>query len=94
MAMREYNTYDMYGLLQGLLDALGRHANAIPLQVRVELATAFIEAFPEHPDNTLERTLETTPRTTQLEKYKQQAVPKEPMPVAPKLSQLGAMFAH
>ena len=91
--MRTYNTYDTYGLLQELLDALGKHANAIPLQVRVDLATGFIEALPGHPEDT---PVELVPRITQQEKYKQQAVLRESTTptVAPPLSPLGAFIAH
>jgi hypothetical protein len=93
MAVRTYNTYDMYGLLQGILDALGKHANAIPLQVRADLATDFIEALPGHPEDTH---VELAPRITQQEKYKQQAVLRESTTptVAPPLSPLGAFIAH
>ena len=85
--MRTYNTYDKYGLLQGLLDALGKHANAIPLQVRVDLATAFIRALPEHADDI-------QIEATQREPVQQRRVHREPPPVAPQLSPLGEMFAH
>lgn len=85
--MREYNTYDMYGLLQGLLGALGKHANAIPLQVRADLATAFIRALPGHAEDI-------QVEATQREPIQQRRAHREPKPVAPKLSPLGEMFAH
>ena len=93
MAVREYNTYDVYGLLQGLLDALAKHANAIPLQARVELATAFIRALPEHPKDLH---AEVATRITQHERFKQQATMRElTTPTAPpKLSPLGEIIAH
>ena len=93
MAMREYNTYDKYGLLQGLLDALGKHTNAIPLQVRVEIAKGFIEALPEDPADVY---IEVAPRVTQHEIFKQQAAQREATTptVLPKLSQLGKMIAE
>lgn len=93
MTMRTYNTYDLYGLLQGLLDALGKHANAIPLQQRVELAKGFIEALPEDPTGVH---FELFPRMTQHERYKQQAAQREQTTptVLPNLSPLGAMFAE
>ena len=93
MAMRTYNTYDLYGLLQGLLDALGKHANAIPLQARVELAKSFIEALPEDPTGAH---FEVAPRVTQHEQYKQQAAQREQTTptVTPVLSPLGALIAH
>lgn len=91
--MRTYNTYDPYGLLQGLLDALGKHANTIPLQARVELAKSFIEALPESPGDVR---YEISPRVTQHERYKQQAAQREQTTptVLPNLSPLGAMFAE
>lgn len=93
MAMREYNTYDLYGLLQGLLDALGRHASAIPLQARVQLATDFIGALPEHAEDIR---IEVTQRLTQRERYKQQTAQRElsTPTVLPTLSPLGALIAH
>ncbi|MNY52803.1 hypothetical protein D3C86_1885080 [compost metagenome] len=87
MAVRNYNTYDMYGLLQGLLDALDKHANAIPLQVRVDLATAFIRALPEYADD-----IQSEP--AQRKPIQQRRVYREPNPVAPELSPLGAFIAH
>lgn len=91
--MRTYNTYDLYGLLQGLLDALGKHVSAIPLQARVELATAFVEALPEHPD---EVRIEVAPRLSPRERYKQQTGQREPQTPStpPKLSPLGAIIAN
>lgn len=93
MAMREYNTYDMYGLLQGLLDVLGKHANAIPLQARAELAKSLIEALPEDPADVH---FEVAPRVTQHERFKQQAALREPTAptVLPPLSPLGELIAH
>lgn len=85
--MRTYNTYDMYRLLQGLLDALGKHANAIPLQVRVDLATAFIRALPEYAED-----IHVEPKQRELPQ--QRRVHREPSPVAPKLSPLGERFAY
>lgn len=95
MAMREYNTYDMYGLLQGLLEALGKHANAIPLQVRAGLAKSFVEALPEDPaDVHFEEVRIKAP--TQREQFKQLAAQRKPTtPTAPpKLSPLGEFIAH
>ena len=93
MAMREYNTYDMYGLLQGLLDALNKHASAIPLQARVELAKSVIDALPEDPADVH---AEVIPRVTQHERFKQQAALREPTipTVLPPLSPLGEFIAH
>jgi hypothetical protein len=95
MAMREYNTYDKYGLLQGLLDALGKHTNAIPLQVRVELAESVIDALPEDPEDILIEEVHIK-APTQHERFKQQAAQREATkPTAlPKLSPLGALIAH
>jgi hypothetical protein len=93
MAMRDYNTYDKYGLLQGLLDALSKHASAIPLQARVELAKSVIDALPEDPADVH---IEVAPRVTQRERFKQlaaQRVPSTPT-VLPKLSPLGEFIAH
>jgi hypothetical protein len=87
MAMREYNTYDLHGLLQGLIDALGKHTNATPLQVRVDLATAFIRTLPEYADDIQIEAI-------QREPVQQRRVHREPSPIAPKLSPLGEMFAH
>ena len=83
----------MHGLLQGLIDALGRHANAIPLQARAELAKSFIEALPEDPADVH---FEVAPRVTQHEKFKLQAAQREPSTptVLPKLSPLGSLIAH
>lgn len=91
--MRTYNTYDLYGLLQGLLDTLGKHANAIPLQARVELAKVFIGALPEDPGDVY---FEVTPRVTQHERYKQQAALQEQTTptTTPTLSPFGALIAH
>lgn len=91
--MRTYNKYDLYGLLQGLLDALGKHANAIPLQARAELAKSFIEALPEDPADVH---VEVIPRVTQHERFKQQAALREPTTptVLPPLSPLGEFIAH
>lgn len=91
--MREYNTYDLYGLLQGFLDALGRHTNAIPLQTRVELAKSIIDALPDDPADVH---IEVAPRVTRFERSKQQATRREPPTptVPPKLSPLGELIAH
>lgn len=87
MAMREYNTYDLYGLLQGVLDALSRHANAIPLQARADLATAFIRTLPEHAEDI-------QVEVTEREKPQLRRPKREPTPKAPTLSPLGEMLAH
>ena len=89
MAMREYNTYDMYGLLQGLLDALGKHANAIPLQARVELAKSVIDALPGHPEDIV---IEPAPTATPRQQRARRA-PSTPT-VLPPLSPLGEFIAH
>lgn len=91
--MREYNTYDLHGLLQGLLDALGRHANAIPLQARAELAKSFIDALPNDPEDIQ---IEVAPRMTRYERSKQHTAQREQATptVPPNLSPLGAFIAH
>ena len=84
-----------YGLLQGLLDALGKHANAIPLQARVELAKSVIDALPEDPaDVHIEEVHIKAP--TRHERFKQLAAQREPSTptVLPKLSLLGALIAE
>jgi hypothetical protein len=91
MAMREYDTYDMYGLLQGLLEALGKHVSAIPLQVCVELAKSIVEALPTNPEDVH---VEVAPRITQRERYKQHANQNEPTATPPTLSPFGAFIAH
>lgn len=88
--MREYNTYDIQGLLQGLIEALDKHVSAIPLQVRVELAKSIVEALPTNPEDVH---VEVAPRVTQRERYKQHANQNEPT-VLPTLSPLGAFIAH
>ena len=93
--MREYNTYDKYGLLQGLLDALEKHANAIPLQVRVDIAKSVIDALPEDPEDIhIEEVHIKAP--TQHERFKRQTALREPTTptVLPKLSPLGEFIAH
>jgi hypothetical protein len=83
--MREYNTYDMYGLLQGLLGALSKHASAIPLQARVELAKSVIDALPEDPaDAHTEEVHIKAP--TRYERFKQLAAQREPSPPTPTYS--------
>jgi hypothetical protein len=93
MAMREYNTYDLYGLLQGLLDALSRHTNAIPLQTRVELAMSIIEALPDDPADVH---IEVAPRVTRYERSKQLTAQREQTTptIPPKLSPLGELIAY
>jgi hypothetical protein len=88
--VREYNTYDKYGLLQGLLDALGKHAKAIPLQARVDIATDLIASLPEYAEDIV---VDVAPRMTQRERYKQQRATSS-SPTAPTLSKLGEMIAH
>lgn len=68
--MRDYNTYDMCGLLQGLLDALSKHASAIPLQERVRLATELVNALPDAPSDI--PVIEQARPLTRAELYRQQ----------------------
>lgn len=68
--MRSYNAYDMCGLLQGLLDALGKHASAIPLQERVRLATELVNALPDTPEDI--QVIEQARPLTRAELYRQQ----------------------
>ncbi|MDR6913529.1 hypothetical protein J2X66_000376 [Pseudomonas sp. 3296] len=89
--MREYNTYDKYGLLQGLLDALGKHTSAIPLQMRLDIAKGVIDALPEHSEDIH---IPDIPRVTQRERYRQQAPVTISPTIVPTLSPLGAFIAH